>query len=564
LAASVHSFLKMESYVMLNKPATKVILKIAACLALAVGAYFFATGLMDSLFAYRSPLKDNPPAAGQPLGTAQTRRVVFVLVDALREDTSRKETVMPFLAELRKQGAWAMMHSRPPSYSEPGYTSLLTGAWPDLHDGPPINLDYEEIPTFTQDDLFSAASRAGLKTAVSGYYWFEKLIPQEAVSASFYTAGEDKAADREVVDAALTWLKDPSYQLVLIHLDQVDYAGHHEGGAQDPNWDAAAKRSDDLIREITAKMDFSQDTLVILSDHGQIDLGGHGGQDAITLVEPFILVGAGVKPGKYAEIQMVDVAPTLAALLGASIPGTSQGHVRTEMLAFTAEQVQAIQAALQEQQAGLLAAFQAATGKKLPAVEDLDDPVAAHQAALEQAYSFSGLLGERLPRAVISLIILAVIAAAFYRMRGHLWIWMVGCALLYILLFNLRYAILDRRTYSLSSVLSANELILYAAVTALIALLVGWLVFTLGTQTFQQKPGGAANRVLDWTLVTLALMALPVLWSYTLNGMYVTWRLPGFLSMFLGFLSLLQILIIGALGPLLAGVTALIARLRAR
>lgn len=548
---------------MIHKPIAKIILKVFACLALAVGAYFFATGLMDSLFAYRSPLKDNPPAAGQPLGTALTRRIVFVLVDALREDTSRKSETMPFLAELRQQGAWATMHSRPPSYSEPGYTTLLTGAWPDLNDGPPINLDYEEIPTFTQDDLFSAASRAGLKTAVSGYYWFEKLIPQGAVSASFYTPGEDQAADREVVDAALTWLDDPGYQLVLIHIDQVDYAGHHEGGAQDPNWDAAAKRSDDLIREMAAKLDFSQDTLLVLSDHGQIDRGGHGGQDAITLVEPFILVGKGVKPGEYPDMQMVDVAPTLAALLGASIPASSQGHVHTEMLTFTAEQVQTIQSALQVQQAGLLRAFQAATGKELPAVEEAGDPVAAHQAALERAYSFSGLLGERLPRAISSFVILVLIGITFYRMRGRLWLWMVGSALLYMLLFNLRYAILDKRTYSLSSVLSANELILYAAVTALIALLVGWLVFALGTRTFQQKPAASAERVLDWTLVTLALLALPVLWSYTLNGMFVTWRLPGFTSMFLGFLSLLQILFIGALGPLLAGVTALISRLRA-
>jgi hypothetical protein len=549
---------------MLNKPATKIILKIIACLALAVAAYFFATGLMDSIFAYRSPLKDNPPAVGQPLGTAITRRVVVVLVDALREDTSRKEDVMPFLAELRQQGAWATMHSRPPSYSEPGYTTLLTGAWPNLNDGPPINLDYEEIPTFTQDDIFSAASRAGLKTAISGYYWFEKLIPQEAVSASFYTPGEDQAADREVVDAALPWLDDPSYQLMLIHLDQVDYAGHHEGGPIDPRWDAAAKRCDDLIREIVAKLDLSQDTLLVLSDHGQIDQGGHGGQDAITLVEPFVLVGAGVKPGEYADIQMVDVAPTLAALLGTSIPASSQGHVRTEMLAFSAEQVQIIQAALQEQQAGLLRAFQAATGKQLPAVEQASDPVAAHQAALEQAYAFSGLWGERLPRAVVSLVLLALILAAFYRMRGHLWVWMAGCALLSILLFNLRYAVLDRRTYSLSSVLSADELILYAAVTTLIALLIAWLVYVLGTHTFRQKPGTAASRALDWSLVTLALLALPVLWSYTMNGMTVTWRLPDFTSMFLGFLAILQVLFIGALGPLLAGISALTARLRKR
>ena len=114
---------------------------------------------------------------------------------------------MPFLNELRGRGASATMHSRPPSYSEPGYSTLLTGAWPDLSDGPTINLDYEAIPTWTQDDLVSAVHRADLKTAVAGYYWFERLIPQAAVDASFYTPGEDAAADRAVVDAALPWLR---------------------------------------------------------------------------------------------------------------------------------------------------------------------------------------------------------------------------------------------------------------------------------------------------------------------------------------------------------------------
>jgi len=549
---------------MINKPATKIILKIFACLALAVGAYFFATGLMDSVFAYRSPLKDNPPAPGRLLETALTRRVVFVLVDALRDDTSHNAQIMPYIAELRQQGAWATMHSRPPSYSEPGYTVLLTGAWPDLSDGPPINLDYEEIPTFTQDNLFSAAQRAGLKTAASGYYWFEKLIPQGAVTASFYTPGEDQAADRQVVDSASPWLDNPSYQLILIHIDQVDYAGHHEGGPADPRWNAAAQRSDDLIREIAARLDFSQDTLVVLSDHGQIDRGGHGGQDAITLLEPFILVGAGVKPGQYLDIQMVDVAPTLAAMLGANIPASSQGHVRTEMVNFTPQQIQTIQSALQEQQANLLSSFQAATGKELPPVSNAGDPVDVHQAVLEGVYSFSGLLGERLPRATLAFLVLALIGGSFYRMRGRSLAWMLGGALVYLLLFNLRYAVLDGRTYSLSSVLSANELILYTAVTAVIALLVSWLVFSLGTQAFQQSSTSAANAVLDGILVTIALLALPVLWSYTVNGLFVTWRLPDFASMFLGFLSLLQILLVGAFGLLLAGITALVARLRHR
>ena len=304
-------------------------------IALIVGAYYWATGMMDSIFAFRSPLKDTPPAAGLPAAPGTSKRVVFVLIDALRLDTSMDAAVMPALNSLRAQGASAVMHSRPPSFSQPGYTTLLTGAWPEINDGPPINLETDEIPTFTQDDLFSAARRAGLKTAISGYEWFEKLVPQAAVDASFYTPGEDAAADRAVVDAALPWLRDGSYGLILIHIDQVDYAGHHEGGPRDPRWNEAAARADALLAEIAGEMNPGEDTLLVVSDHGQIERGGHGGNEAITLVEPFVLAGAGVKPGTYAEMQMVDVAPTLAVLLGTNLPASGEGRPLLEMLAVS-------------------------------------------------------------------------------------------------------------------------------------------------------------------------------------------------------------------------------------
>ena len=232
-----------------------------------------------------------------------------------------------------------------------------------MSDGPTINLDYAEIPTWTQDDLVSAAKRAGLKTAVSGYNWFEKLIPQAAVDASFYTPGEDAAADRAaVVDAALPWLKADDHQFVLIHIDQVDYAGHHEGGPADAVWDAAARRADDLLAEIAASLDLNKDTIFVASDHGQIDRGGHGGQDPIALVEPWVLAGAGVKPGSYGDVVQVDVAPTLAALLGANIPAATQGRTRVEMLNSSPEQTAAIERVATVEQAALAQNYAQAIG----------------------------------------------------------------------------------------------------------------------------------------------------------------------------------------------------------
>ncbi len=534
-----------------------ILTAVILCLALAGSAYFWVTGLMDSLFAYRSPLHASPPTPGEPLGTPVTRRVVFVLVDALREDTSLRPEVMPFLNELRARGAWATMHSCPPSYSMPGYSVLLTGAWPDLSDGPALNLEYEETPTFTQDDLISAAHRAGLRTAISGYYWFERLVPQSAVSASFYTPGEDRFADRAVVDAALPWLRDGGYELVLIHLDQVDYAGHHEGGPRDPRWDEAARRADDLLREIAATLDLEQDTLFVCSDHGQIDRGGHGGQDAIVLVEPFVLVGAGVRPGHYDDVEMVDVAPTLATLLGANIPASSQGHVRTEMLTLDAAQQAAVERGLQAQQAALLTAYLSAIGRQAT-VAPGDDVVATHQAALQAARA-ARLNGERWPRALLALVVAFLPIIWLARQQRRDLVWWLGGGVLYLALFNLRYAVLDGLTYSLSSVVGANELILYCAVTVALALTVAWLVVSLGGRAFRRSPRPAAEATLSFVLVTIYLLALPVLFSLALNGARVTWTLPDFASTFVAFLSGIQILFVAVVGLVLTGATALIA-----
>ena len=172
---------------------------------------------------------------------------------------------------------------------------------------------------------------------------------------------------------------------MLIHIDQVDYAGHHEGGPVDPRWDAAARRADDLLAEIAATLDLSKDTLFVASDHGQIDRGGHGGQDPITLVEPWVLAGAGVQPGRYGDVEQVDVAPTLAALLGVNIPASAQGRVRTEMLALAPEQTAAIETSGRRSAgragAGVRAGHRAAGVPWSP----VRDVVAATQAAMDAA-----------------------------------------------------------------------------------------------------------------------------------------------------------------------------------
>lgn len=546
---------------MKRKPIRWFLYGILGCLAIAVGSYFWANALMGSAMAYRSPLAKRPPQPGAALAIHPlARRVVIVLVDALRYDTSLQIEVMPFLNELRRHGAQAMMVSRPPSFSAPAWTVLLTGAWADINDGQPFNPpDDWSVRPFTQDDLFAAAERVGLKTAVSGYFWFEQMLAGRGIDAAFYTKEEDAAADRAVVDATLPWLDSGEYALVLIHLDQVDYAGHHEGGPRDPRWNAAAARVDALLEEIAARLDLKQDALLVISDHGQIDRGGHGGPEVVTLREPFVLVGPGVKPGYYPDVEMVDVAPTVAVLLALNLPASGQGRPLTEMLTLSAEDKAKIHAAEAAQKEQLWQAYEAAIGSRSAMQPSTDNP-ASYIAAIEDARL--GRLGrERVWRNVLAAFLILVPPYLLYLRREKRVLPLLIGALVCLALFHFRYAILDERTYSLSSVESQEWLIPYVGLTTALAFVIGWLLAMALSRAFVQGARRAAELALGYTWLALYLLAIPILVSFAVNGILVTWTLPEFHTMYLALLSIIQAIVVAALGLVLTALSAGIGKL---
>ena len=536
-----------------------IILSIAVLLVIAFVSYTWTNALLDSMFAYRSPLRDSPPAPGAPLGQPLTSRVVLVVVDALREDTSRNSSVMPFLNQLRGQGAWAVMRSQPPSFSEPGWTTIATGAWPEINDSPPINLEYDKIWPWTQDNIFAMAKRAGLKTAVSGYNWWEKFIRPEWRNAGFLTPGEDDAADQDVMQAARPWLASGGYQLVLIHLDQVDYAGHHEGGPRDPRWNAAAARADAMLKQIAGALDFKKDTLIVLSDHGQIDRGGHGGQDPITLVEPFAMAGAGVKPGQYPDTQMVDVAPTIAVLLGTNLPASSEGKPLTQMLNVDANRQAQIHSAWSVQQDSVASAYEKAIGAPTQAGATAEERIAAAQHGRQT--------GADLVRLVITLVVLLAGMGVLIWKRSRDVTMLFFAAILYVILYNFIFAVITGNVYSMSTVPTsgATAFVIEIAEYTLIAVVITWLVAMLLTGAFKRGALDSAQATFAFTLITIYLLYLPALAGFAINGAQVTWHLPNPLAIFLHFTNLLQAMLVAVLCIVLASVAALLGwRLKAR
>ena len=258
---------------------------------------------------------------------------------------------------------------------------------------------------------------------------------------------------------------------------------------------------------------------------------------------------------------MVDVAPTLAALLGTNLPASTQGQARTEMLNLPNATTSSLPAAEADQQSQLLQTYERVTGQSVLIPQGPD--VSAYQTALKSAHDASQTR-ERLLRGALALLILLPPLFLILRHRRKTVLWFIGGALIYAALFNLRYAVLDGKSYSLSSVTGATDLIMYAAVTSAIALIIAWLVTSFGLGIFRQSPLSAARAAQGLVAMTIYLMLIPVLVHFAWNGVVVTWTLPEMWTAFIGLLSMIQILILSALGLVLMGVTAMIAGLTNR
>ena len=276
------------------------------------------------------------------------------------------------------------------------------------------------------------------------------------------------------------------------------------------------------------------------------------------MLEPFVMAGAGVRPGSfYPDMEQVDVAPTIAALLGTNFPASSEGHVQTAMLNLSPAYAKIIQLAEIAQKALLFKSYTTALISQPTRPPDPNDPF-SYVIAMNSART-NRLARERVWRNVAA-ITLAVLPAYFLVISGKKkLLWLAAGALVYVLIFNFRYAVLDGRTYSLSSVDSQTWLITYTAVTAFIALVIGWLASMLSLHAFQAGSGKASEATLGFVFLSIYLLSLPILVSFAVNGILVTWTLPEFYTSYIALLSLIQWIFVALFGLVLTGAAALIA-----
>jgi hypothetical protein len=308
--------------------AAALLLRAILLFAILWGSNLWLVRLQDSIHSHRSVLTGQP-SLSEPTSPL-VQQVVLVLVGGLTYEASLD---MPYLNTLREQGLEAPCLGQYPSYSQGVWTTLITGAGPEISDAPLVNLPPEELGFLTVDNLFTEAQRADLITAIAGSQWWELMVPESVVDRGFFVSSGDAEGDNQVSQAALQWLNNVPPNLLLVHFSQVDAAGQAYGTASQEYKDAV-QQVDSLLREIIRAISLRRNVLVVASDHGYLAGGGHGGADKEVVLTPLVMVGTRIQPGTHDQVDQWDIAPTIAALLGLAVPSAAQGEILFDALAM--------------------------------------------------------------------------------------------------------------------------------------------------------------------------------------------------------------------------------------
>ncbi|HKE26019.1 MAG TPA: alkaline phosphatase [Bryobacteraceae bacterium] len=264
-------------------------------------------------------------AGAQPVA----RHMIVIGVDGLSVDGVRTAK-MPHLRKLLTRAAWTFeARGVIPTLSSPNWASVIDGAAPEQHgitsngylrrmvEIEPVCRDSEGMfPT-----IFEVLRTERPTSRIAVFHdWkgFADLVEKHAPDVMQHEPG----AARTTAAAIQYWQRNHP-DLMFVHLDNVDQAGHDSGWTSHAYYQAV-EEADRHIGEIVDMLEeqaAADSTYVLVtSDHG--GKGRNHGKNSLAEIQiPWILAGPDVLPGQVAAaVYTYDSAATIAWILGVHEP----------------------------------------------------------------------------------------------------------------------------------------------------------------------------------------------------------------------------------------------------
>ena len=259
--------------------------------------------------------------ARESAAAAAQRQTILLSVDGLAPRVLA-DAMTPTLDRLAREGTTALAEAVIPSVTLPNHASMLTGLEPERH-GVDWNR-YQPWRRVEAETIFSRCREEALRCGLfAGKVKFVHFAEDET-GVERYAYAESAG---EVLALAATYLVERQPHFVMIHLADVDLAGHDAG------WGSSEQLR--VIEQVDAALGLFleraaalQLRLLVTADHG-----GHGTRHGTDLPDdvriPWFVWGEGISAGRIEErVSTLDTAPTLLRLLELPLPSGWRGRAR--------------------------------------------------------------------------------------------------------------------------------------------------------------------------------------------------------------------------------------------
>ena len=247
-------------------------------------------------------------------------KVALILIDGMRPDSLAKAG-HPFIEKLKETSYYTYSaRTVMPSVTLPCHMSLFHSVEPQRH-GILSNTYAPQVRPIS--GLVDTLWNVGKKRCSMFYNWeqLRDLSRPGTLIDSFFAAGSVSGikytwekANNMVTEAAIKALAEDDLDFAFIYMGYVDEAGHAHGWLGD-EYIAAVNQSWDCIERIVNTLG-EEYTVIVTADHGGHDRS-HGTDAPEDMTIPLFISRKNFESREIAsDVNIIDIAPTIAAILG--------------------------------------------------------------------------------------------------------------------------------------------------------------------------------------------------------------------------------------------------------
>lgn len=253
--------------------------------------------------------------------------VLLCVLDGLRPD-ALAATPTPTIDALMARGRWTLSaRTVMPSVTLPCHMSLFHSVDPGRH-GIVTNTWTPQVRPVP--GLFDIAHAAGVRTGA--YYNWEELRdlwrPGALDAGFFWRDCRSLAGDRRVAEEAARSILGDGVALAFVYFGYPDECAHRHGWMS-PAYLEAVSNADACLGQVVAVLGEGS-TVIVTADHGGHERS-HGTDLPEDMTIPLVIAPPGgtalAEAGEITEpVSILDVAPTIAGLLGTPVPEEWEGR----------------------------------------------------------------------------------------------------------------------------------------------------------------------------------------------------------------------------------------------